>query len=149
MPDDVEAIADGHVASWREAYRELMPAAYLDALSRDESSARWRESLGREDARLLIGYATVGPDEEPVRGMLLLMYVRERAWGTGAGRELMIAAEDALRELGYADAVLWVLERNERARRFYETAGWSADGGRQSQDYGGVTLEAIRYARAL
>lgn len=159
--EDAGAIAEGHVASWRAAYRGLMPDAYLAALSVEESATRWKRSLDGEekngkrtcvaesdDARL-IGYATVGPDEEPGRGHLLLMYVREEAWGTGVGRALMSAANDALRELGHREAVLWVLEQNARARRFYDAAGWRADGTRQTSDYGGLGLEALRYTIVL
>jgi hypothetical protein len=32
------------------------------------------------------------------------------AWGTGAGRALMASAVAELARLGYADAILWVLE---------------------------------------
>jgi RimJ/RimL family protein N-acetyltransferase len=160
-PEDAGAIAAGHVASWQAAYRGLMPDAYLDALSVEDRAAQWRGSLEREELRgkrtfvveaehrRLIGYATVGQDEQPDRGLLLLMYVLEEAWGTGVGRALLGAAHNALRELGYSAAVLWVLERNERARRFYEAAGWRADGERQTHDYGGAQLEAIRYAITL
>ena len=139
----------------------MMPDAFLEALSIEDGVARWKGSLDGEalsgnrtfvtesDDGRLIGYATVGPDEDPKRGLLLLMYVLEEAWGTGVGRALMRAAEGALRESGYNQAVLWVLERNERARRFYEAAGWRLDGGRQTHGYGGVELEALRYAVVL
>lgn len=30
--------------------------------------------------------------------------------------------------MSFRTAVLWVLESNERARRFYEVAGWKRDG---------------------
>jgi RimJ/RimL family protein N-acetyltransferase len=138
-----------------------MPDAYLEALSVDDRVAQWRGSLEREEQdgkrtfvveaehRPLIGCATVGEDEQPGRGLLLLMYVLEEAWGTGVGRALLGAAENRLRDLGYSTAVLWVLERNQRARRFYEAAGWRADGERQMHDYGDAKLEAIRYAITL
>jgi GNAT superfamily N-acetyltransferase len=160
-PQDADAIAATHVASWRSAYRGLIPDAYLDALSDAEEAVRWRASLGREDlkgkrtivavdgAGSVIGYATVGADEDPARGMLWLMYVLEEAWGSGVGRALMDNAALALRELGYSEAVLWVLEQNNRARRFYEAAGWITDGARQTNDYGDIELEALRYTIVL
>ncbi|MDP9237086.1 MAG: hypothetical protein M3P30_06755 [Chloroflexota bacterium] len=39
------------VASWRAAYRDLMPKAYLDALSFEDKTANWARSLSGEDAR--------------------------------------------------------------------------------------------------
>jgi hypothetical protein len=59
----------------------------------------------------------------------------------------MGAGEDALRGLRHRTAVLWVLERNVRARRLYETGGWRADGAREDAEYGGVALTALRYWR--
>ena len=38
----------------------------------------------------------------------------------------MLAAVNVLRDAGYAEAILWVLEGNERAQRFYEIGGWQA-----------------------
>jgi hypothetical protein len=34
-----------------------------------------------------------------------------------------------LRARGFEPITLWVLEKNERARRFYEIAGWTLDEG--------------------
>jgi ribosomal protein S18 acetylase RimI-like enzyme len=44
------------------------------------------------------------------------------------GRMLLTRVTKRLGSLGYASAVLWVLESNVRARRFYEIAGWNPDG---------------------
>ena len=56
------------------------------------------------------------------------MYVRPEAWGTGVAAELHDRAVEALRANGVERARLWVLEHNDRARRFYERRGWAADG---------------------
>lgn len=32
LPSDAQAIAQVHISSWQAAYRDLMPAEYLDAL---------------------------------------------------------------------------------------------------------------------
>ncbi len=157
---DAGAIAAVDVASWRAAYRGIMPDAYLDALSVVRKTSDWQRSLGRAHERgkrtfvaetdgSVVGFATVGPDTEVASsGLLFLMYVAPGQWGRGSGRALMTASETALRELGYARAVLWVLEANIRARRFYEAAGWSADDARRIVEYG-TPLPALRYARGV
>ena len=53
------------------------------------------------------------------------------------------------RKRGPCRAVLWVLEQNERARRFYDSDGWQADGAMQEDDSGGRKLMALRYALSL
>jgi ribosomal protein S18 acetylase RimI-like enzyme len=81
-------------------------------------------------------------------GELYALYVTPAWWSTGAGRALMDAVLAALAEAGYRAAVLWVLADNARARRFYERAGFAADGASHIiADLGGV-LE-LRYARDL
>jgi hypothetical protein len=50
-----------------------------------------------------------------------------------------------LDELG-RPVTLWVLEANDRARRFYEIAGFLPDGSRKPADLpGGVRLPELRY----
>ena len=60
-----------------------------------------------------------------------------------------------MRERGYAQAILWMLEGNRRAETFYERLGWHRDGGRRAAQYPGITFEAgaepieIRFRRSL
>jgi GNAT superfamily N-acetyltransferase len=74
------------------------------------------------------------------------IYVREAVAGTGVGRAMFAAAEQALGTLGFDTGVLWVLEANERARRFYEAAGWRADGARATESFEALELPVVRYA---
>jgi len=78
-----------------------------------------------------------------------MLNLAPEAWGKGLGRALLEAATTKLRDLGYADAVLWVLDGNTRARRFYEAAGWYADGTAKREDVGGVVVTEVRYRREL
>jgi GNAT superfamily N-acetyltransferase len=160
VADDAGALAAVNVASWRAAYAGIMPDAYLDALSVEQRTASWARAIANPALRCLVaethdgrvvGYATVGPDPEDdgPHGMLLMMYTLPDQWGGGAGPALMAASREALRGMCYAEAALWVLEANARARRFYERDGWREDGARRDDDYGGVTLSALRYRTAV
>lgn len=81
-------------------------------------------------------------------GEVYALYVAPEWWSTGAGRSLMTAALAALSQGGYQRAVLWVLAGNARARRFYEHAGFTADGAENALAGLGGVLE-VRYAREL
>jgi GNAT superfamily N-acetyltransferase len=81
-------------------------------------------------------------------GEVYALYVSPDWWSTGTGRSLMAAALTALSEAGYRRAVLWVLAGNARARRFYERAGFAADGAENVLTGLGGVLE-VRYARPL
>jgi GNAT superfamily N-acetyltransferase len=81
-------------------------------------------------------------------GEVYALYVAPDWWSTGTGRSLMTAALAALSQGGYRRAVLWVLSGNARARRFYERAGFAADGAENVLAGLGGVLE-VRYAREL
>jgi hypothetical protein len=61
----------------------------------------------------------------------------------------MTGALERLAAAGFAQATLWVLGTNARARRFYEAAGWSADGMVRTEDFQGLRLTEVRYRRPL
>lgn len=163
LPDDAFDIAALDVATWRIAYRGLMPDGYLEALSVEEKTESWRANLEKHQALALkralvaesdgriVGYARVGPVEDQGKkvGLLYLLYVSPEHWNKGVGKMLLDDAMEDLVDLGQHEAILWVLRDNTRGRRFYEARGWSADGRSSSEDYGGVTLEAVCYRRRL
>jgi ribosomal protein S18 acetylase RimI-like enzyme len=155
---DAPAMGRLHVRAWQTAYRGHMPDAYLDGLRPAERAAYWAEVLGREDLRgvvlvaeragEVVGFAAAGPSPDPEgAGELYSINVDPGAWGTGAGRALLQAAQAELARLGLDDAVLWVLPANARARRFYEVAGWVADGTERTAEVLGVSVPEMRYRR--
>jgi GNAT superfamily N-acetyltransferase len=81
-------------------------------------------------------------------GEVYALYVIPDWWSTGTGRSLMSCAVATLSDAGYQRAVLWVLEANDRARRFYEKAGWIPDGASNVLAGLGRAVE-VRYSRPL
>ena len=61
----------------------------------------------------------------------------------------MDAALGRLAEAGFHQATLWVLDTNVRARRFYEAAGWSADGTVKRDERLGFPIREVRYRRLI
>ena len=156
--DDAPAIGSLHVRAWQAAYRGHMPDDYLDGLRASERAAGWERVLRRERHRGVVlvaeqagevtGFANVGPAQEPSgAGELYAINLDPDHWGTGAGRALLEEAQAELGRLGFAETVLWVLPGNARARRFYEIAGWVADGSERTSEVFGVTVPEVRYRR--
>jgi ribosomal protein S18 acetylase RimI-like enzyme len=120
------------------------------------------DNLVVHDADRVVGYVALGPYRIDQRdgmlsnriGEVFAIYVDPPRWGTGAGRALMDAALHRLAERGFEAVRLWVLADNSQARRFYERAGFTADGTRASYPVGRpngtvVELPELRYARRL
>ncbi len=77
---------------------------------------------------LIHGFATTAPSREPDlpgHGELCALYVDPDQWGRGIGIALVSAARANLFALGFRNAVLWVLEGNVRAERFYRIDQWA------------------------
>jgi GNAT superfamily N-acetyltransferase len=164
-PDDAEAIAAVHVASWQATYRGVVPDEVLDGPDLLAGRRRmWQRWLGpdapaghaawvAEAGGEVVAFADVLPsrddDADEVTGEVLMIYARPDAWGSGAGRELMAAAVAGLREAGFRSATLWVLDSNARARRFYERAGFAPDGATKTEQLAGATMTEVRYRRDL
>ncbi|MCZ7645731.1 MAG: GNAT family N-acetyltransferase [Planctomycetota bacterium] len=163
--DDARAIAEVHVASWRAAYKGLVPDAHLDGLNVETRTVKFREWLEAagvperrtwvlEEAGRVIGHGETQPARDagldPARvAELCAIYLHPAAWGRGGGRLLLAEALDDLRARGFEACVLWVLENNARSRRFYEIAGFALDGGRKPLTFAGRTVDAVRYRMSL
>jgi RimJ/RimL family protein N-acetyltransferase len=155
---DADAIGRVHVRAWQAAYRGHMPDDYLDGLRPEQRAAHWAGVLGRDPPRgavlvaeragEVVGFAAVGPSPDPEgAGELFAINLDPGHWGTGAGRALLAAAQAELARLGFEETVLWVLPGNARARRFYEVAGWVADGSTRESEVLGVIVPEVRYRR--
>lgn len=132
--DDAAAIARVHVATWRSAYRGVLPEDFLASLDEGGYTDRWRrivaDSTSRvyvaENAHGVIGFASGGREragEDGYSGELYAIYVLEEAKGRGHGRRLVQAVVNGLRDLELPDMIVWVLRENAPARRFYERLG--------------------------
>ena len=150
--------------SWRTAYAGIMPPAYLDAIDTGpEMIARNvrhlretppdRHGLVAERDGRIVAFCMCGPERPnprlvpgaAPRGEVYALYAHPDSWSTGVGGQLLAAARQALAADGLAESVLWALERNARARAFYERHGLRATGERQDLRLGGVVLQELLY----
>jgi GNAT superfamily N-acetyltransferase len=150
---DAEGVARVQVETWQAAYAHALPSDQLQALSMEEAVERhrlWPPTFVAEHRGRIVGFVSVGSSRDPdADGELFAIYVHPEHWGTGVGRKLIESGEQELRTLGHEDAILWVLDDNPRARRFYELAGWSADGAAREIRIFGFDVSEVRYAKRL
>lgn len=159
--DDAPRIARVHVRSWQGAYRGLIDDAYLASLDEALRSDNWRRSIERGRGRVIVavceeaivGFAALlasrDEDAGPGCGEISAIYALADAWGRGVGRALMDEALVRLAGDGLTEVMLWVLDGNERAIRFYERAGFRPDGATKVDDSRGFSLPELRYRRHL
>lgn len=151
-----------HVRAWQVGYRGLMPDAYLDGLRPEDRATRYTFGDARperpativavDDDEEICGFATTGPARDADAdgaGELMALNVDPEVWGHGVGRLLIAEARERLRAGGHADAILWAMEGNDRADRFYRVDGWTPDGTRRTEEIWGISANERRYRRAL
>lgn len=156
--DDTDAIAMVHVLTWQTSYRGLIPDGLLDSLAIEPRAEYWRRTIARADPAHPVWVATIDdhvvgftdagpsrdPDANPAIGELYAIYVLAEYQGRGIGQALLGVAASWLAQR-YRSATLWVLESNERSRRFYELSGWRFDGTLKREALGSFILSEARY----
>jgi L-amino acid N-acyltransferase YncA len=158
-PDEARTVAEIHVRAWQWAYHGQIPRHILDGLSVDRREGWWREVIQEHrDHRVwvaerdgeIVGFAATQPSEAedagPEVAQIAAIYLDESVVGTGIGRALTRHAIEDFRARGFHTVIWWVLETNERTRRFLERGGWHLDGATKSEDARGFELREIRYS---
>ena len=160
-PDDAIAVARVHVRSWQAAYRTLLPDDYLDQLRAEDRAAKYDfasfdplkpRTMVAAEKNLIVGFATTSPARDPDlsdHGELCALHVDPGYWGRSIGMALVSAARANLVKIGFRCAMLWVLEGNVRAERFYRIDQWVPDGLRRTDSIWGITVNELRFRRGL
>lgn len=159
--DDAPMLARVHVDSWQVAYRSIVPDSH-----RERFTYQWREKAFREALAANLGETYLIEDNDQTIGMFTIgagrdadldttctgeiwgIYIAPDYWRQGIGTTLVREAERILQSRGYTEVVLWVLEENVGARRFYEKMGFCLDGMYKIMELG-KSLKAVRYKKAM
>jgi ribosomal protein S18 acetylase RimI-like enzyme len=130
-----------HCTSWQEAYRGIVCDRYLDTMTVEATTARARKfpenTLIAKDKEKVVGFAVYGPsrDEDLMdAGEVIAIYVLSEYYDRKIGLRLLNEAISRLKE--YNTILVWVLEKNERAIRFYHRYGFEFDGCRKEWNLG-------------
>ncbi len=165
---DAAAIADVQVRSWRSSYRGMLPASILEGMDpRSRVEAR-RAALSEPGSLHVVAYDTtahdvvgfcyagvardgrlgrVGDAGRP-RGEIYELYLVDRAKRYGLGRELVGQTLVWARGRRLSEIVVWVLEQNAPARRFYEALGGRLTG-RTASSVRGFGVREVAYVYSL
>jgi len=127
IQSDFRDIASIHIASWKDAYTDILPAEFFKRQINSEFTKHWNEVEIQDDDLIwvaeehsLIGFIAVWCRPEAfIDNLHVLPSMRSKNTGT----VLMRAAARELIHRGHDTAYLWVFESNLKAIRFYERLG--------------------------
>lgn len=173
-PSEAGDIARIQLATWRTAYRRILPARVLDQLDEAWMARRWREAIEtpptdrhrvlvaveQADQAYLTGFAGVGPadeaalapDEEPFGpdvAAVTDLLVEARWARRGHGSRLLSAAVDLWREDGFVTAVAWAYQSDTVMQTFLGAAGWAPDGATRALDVDDQLIPQLRLHASL
>ncbi|MEU7849831.1 GNAT family N-acetyltransferase [Micromonospora parva] len=170
-PEDAGEIARIQLATWRVAYRRILPRHVLDNLDEAFLARRWSAAVleppsdahrvlvavEQAEQSYLVGFAASGPADgealapgEPADALgpdvaAVTDLLVEPRWGRrGHGSRLLAAAVDLWREDGLSRAVAWAFEGDEATRKFLTSTGWEPDGAGRALDVDDMLVPQVR-----
>ena len=163
--DDAAAIGEVQRTSLRAAYRGLLPdhvaRIVLDVPDVKREVRLWGLWMNRSRVITLVarlhdtvtGFCTLHPvPDRRVQGTtaeIVALYVLPSHWRRGIGRQLCLRMVGEARSRGFDEVVLWVLDANQGARRFYDSLGFRPDGEtRVFLERADARVLELRYRRA-
>ena len=156
---DVPHVAEIHMASWRDAYRGVIPDAVIDARTVEGATAMWSANLAKFPGNLTVaqiadgqiaGFSCAGSvtDHErsgPYEFEVYALHVRPDLRRKGVGAALLDHTITRARvELGMRSLIVWTLDDLHLSRRFYEREGGKLVKQGEWQ-VGGVALPELAY----
>ncbi|MCW3476686.1 GNAT family N-acetyltransferase [Limobrevibacterium gyesilva] len=147
------------MASWRSAYRGILPDDYIDGALADDLIAGWQAKftaapepdfvLVAESAGAATGFIAVLPEDNGTPdgrwAYIDNLHVAPGLRGSGLGRALLREAARLSCEAGLRRAYLWVFARNLGAIRFYDRLQGQATA-QATRPVGGHPVAMVRYA---
>lgn len=154
--DNPLEISNIYERSWKFAYKGMIPQDYLDSIP----AGRWADGIhgaGRSNLVLIengmmIGTASFGKsrwEKYSDYGEIISIYLLPDFIGKGYGSLLICKCVEELKQRGYHKVLLWVLEENHRARKFYEKTGFIDSGVFMDANIGGKDVREILYFLTL
>ncbi len=165
LPSDALPIARLGLRSWLHAYRGLLPDSLLDSRRAEDRVPAWTERIAGQQQVLVCegpeglqafawfgacqAYPIEGAEPPVDAGEIFAFYLDPGLFGSGLADALLERCEAWLTPR-FSTAVLWVLEGNARARRFYSRHGWLPDGARVPFPKPGCDgIHTVRHRKAL
>jgi ribosomal protein S18 acetylase RimI-like enzyme len=154
--DDASGIARAHTDSWQTSYRGILPDTVLDRIDVGQRAETRRRILRDRSIYQLVaydlthgdivGFCDAGPARRhvPYAGELYAIYIVDRAKRYGLGQQMMDRVQAQFARNGQRSMIVWVLDNNHHARRFYEAMG-GRPGSRLSSTVGGFPVIELSY----
>lgn len=131
--EDIEQIVDINIKDWKKCYRGTIEDIVLDNLSKNEKIEKWKKRFNvgnvivAEKDGTILGYCryddNVIDENNNIDSEIIALYVDCDKLGSGVGRKLIEYVIEDLKNKDRTKMIIWCLEKNINARKFYERMG--------------------------
>ncbi len=131
--DDIEQIVDINIKDWKKVYKGIIDDEILDNLDRSKKIEKWKKHYNTgnvivaEKNGSVLGYCRYDDnayyENTDIDSEIIALYVDYDKLGNGVGRKLFEYVIIDLKNKQKNKMVIWCLEKNENARKFYEKMG--------------------------
>ena len=131
--DDIEQIVDINIKDWKRAYKGIIDESILNNLDRNKKIAKWQKhyNIGNvivaEKNGKILGYCRYDDNttykNTNIDSEIIAIYVDYDSLYNGVGKKLIEYVKKDLKNKNKKSMVIWCLEKNQNARRFYEKMG--------------------------
>lgn len=131
--EDIEQIVDINIKAWKKEYKGIIDDEILNNLNKQEKIEKWKKNYNKgnvivaEESGTILGFCRYDDsavyENTDIDSEIIAIYVDCDKLGNGIGKKLVEYVKDALKNKNKAKMVIWCLEKNQKARKFYEKIG--------------------------
>ena len=132
--EDIEKIVDINIKDWKKVYKGIIDDNILNNLNKHEKIEKCRKNYNEgnvivaEKNGTILGYCKYDDNvvyENNIDSEIIALYVDCDNFGNGIGKELLEYVKKELKSKNKTKMIIWCLEENKNARKFYEKMGGS------------------------
>lgn len=150
--DNYLEISKIYESSWKYAYKDIIPQDYLANIP----TGQWANSINKAGMNSLVliengrmagtaSFCKSRWEKYSDYGEIVSLYFLPDYIGKGYGKLLLNKCIEELKQCGFSKVLLWVLEDNHRARKFYEKNGFIYSGVLLDDNIGGKKVREVLY----
>lgn len=150
--DDKMTISRIYEESWKYTYKGIIPQDYLESIPEGRwvanlENSNWSTLVCVDNGRIVgtSSFCKSRFNQFTGWGEIISIYLLPDYMGRGFGKALFDSVIVELKNMGYRNIFLWVLEENLRARKFYEKEGFILTDAYLDDKIGGKDVREIRY----
>ena len=131
--EDIEQIVDIDIKDWKIMYRGIIDDNILKNLDRNKKIEKYKKRyetekiIVAENNETVLGFCwyddNIENEKNGADSEIVAIYVDCDNLGNGIGKKMMEYVMKELKNEGKRKMILWCLEKNENARKFYEKMG--------------------------